>query len=164
MLLRDFILVARVGQVHSRLVEFLARHRSLLKKFLPAVEDFLLGGQKFLGRLRVELSFLDFLRQSGGRGGFVRGLGLVVGALVLLGRGCEVVVLEHGQQLAFAHLAATLDVEGFHRRADLRSDRRLLQREENGFGRDRALQRFLFYRDHLHRDRGFFLRGIAGAA
>ncbi len=113
--------------------------------------------------LLVELSFLDFLRQSGSRSGFVGGLGFVVGTFVLLGRGCEVAVFEHGQQLAFSHLAATLDVESFDRRTDLGSDCRLLQREQNGLGGNRALHGFLFYRDYLHRDCGFLLCGIAGA-
>ena len=164
MLLRDFVLVARVGQVHSGLIEFLARHRALLKKFLPAVVDFLLRGKEFFGGLRVELGLLNFLGQVGNRGGLVGGLGLIVGAFVLLGRGREVAVLKHRQQLAFVYPAAAFDVESFDRRADLGSDGRLLQREENGFGRDCALNGFLLDGDHLYRNCGFFLAGILGAA
>ena len=164
MLLRDFILISGVGQVHSGLVEFFTRHRSLLKEFLPAVEDFLLRGKEFFRSLRIELSFLNFLGQVGDGSGFVDGLGLVIRAFVLLGCGCEVAVLKHRQQLAFVYAAATFDIESLDGSADFWSNGRLLQGKQDGFSGDRVLNCLLLNGDHLHRNGRFLLGGILGAA
>ena len=65
MLLRNLVLIASLGQIHAGLIEFFARDGTLLKQFLTAVVDFLLGIQHLFGRLRVQLRLLDFLRQLG---------------------------------------------------------------------------------------------------
>ena len=164
MLLRDLILISRVGQIYSSLVQFLPRHRPLLVEFLPAAVDFLLGGEKFLRGLRVQLGLLNFLRQVGDSGSFERGFGLAIRSLILLGRRRQVAILKHGQQLTFVHTIAALDVEHLDRRADFGRNRRLLQREQNRFRRDRMLNGLSFDRRHLHGNGNFLFARILGAA
>ena len=78
-------------------------------------------------------------------------LRLLEGALVLLRRRRQVAVLKHRQQLPVAHMAPAIDQEFLHRRADLRRNRRLLDRKQHRIGRDFLLHRRLRYRNNLHR-------------
>ena len=53
MFLRNLVLIASLREIYSGLIEFLAWDGTLLKEFLTAVVDFLLGIQHLFGRLRV---------------------------------------------------------------------------------------------------------------
>ena len=103
MFLGDCVLVARRGDIHARLVEFLARQRALLEELLAALENFFLGVECLLGLLRVGFGLLDLFRQAGCGGGLVSGLRLIVGAPCVLRRGRQVAILEHGQQFSLVN-------------------------------------------------------------
>src|SRR5439155_23226044 len=102
MLLRDLILIARVGQVHASLVQFFAGQSSLLKQFLPAVIHFLLRVELLLGGLCIELRLLNVRPQVGGSGGCILGLGLLVPALILLPSRGQISVSDHRARLSRA--------------------------------------------------------------
>ncbi len=123
MLLRHLILVARLREIHARLIEFLARKRTLLKQVLPAVEDFLLSVKHLLGGLQFKLRLLHFRRQLGAGADFIRGLSLIVCALCVLRRGGKVLMFKHSKQLPLVHAASALNKKGFYRSTDLRNNR-----------------------------------------
>src|SRR5256885_12986918 len=78
-------LYSRAGS--SFLVKFLAWQSALFKKLLPALEYFLLCIKCLLRLLRISLGFLNFLGKTGGRGGLVTCLSLLVGTLGILRSG-----------------------------------------------------------------------------
>src|ERR1700722_1384627 len=108
MLFGNRMLVTRLRDIDSRLVEFFARQRSLLEELLPALINLLLGIERLLGLLRFGFGFLDFLGQAAARWGLVRRLCLIVSAFILLSRRCQVAIFQHRQQLALMHVAATI--------------------------------------------------------
>ena len=77
------------------------------------------------------MRLLHFFRKVRRGRDVVGGLGLLVGALVLLRRGGKIAALQLREQLAFMNLAAAIHVECLHGRADLGDDGRLRQWEQN---------------------------------
>src|SRR5438034_10810822 len=91
MFLRHFILVARIGEIDSRLVEFFAWHSALLVQILAAVVDLLLRFIEPLCGLQIELGLLHLLRKIGSRS-------CGVGCFSLLG--CAFISLRSSRELA----------------------------------------------------------------
>ena len=87
-----------------------------------------------LGGLCIELRLLNFRRQVGGGGGGILGLGLIVAALILLRGGGQITIFEDREQLAGADVAPAIDQKFLDRRADLRNNRRLRDREQHCIG------------------------------
>ena len=163
MALREFVLIACIGQIDGRLIKLFSRKRSLTDQLLPAIEDLLLRIEGLLRSLGVELSFLYFLRKIGCGGCGVCGFGLVICALIFLRGGGEVAVFENRQQLSLSHMTAAIHQKFLHRRADLRHDRRLRDREQDCIRRDLLLQRGLLHLHDLDRYSGFGFFGIPRA-
>src|SRR5207247_5337030 len=126
MFLRHFILVARIGEIDSRLVEFFAWHSALLVQILAAVVDLLLRFIEPLGRLQIELGLLHLLWKIGGSSGGVGCFSLLVCAFIFLSSSSEIAVFQGCEQLAFMDSAGAFYMECFHRSADFWSNSRLL--------------------------------------
>ena len=124
--LRQLVLIARIGQVHRRLVQFFARQRALLEELLAAGVYLLLRFQSLGRRLQVRFRFLNFFRKGSRCRSGVSSFSLLIGALVLYRRRRQIAIFQNRQQLSFAHPGAALHVKGLHGRADFRHQRRLL--------------------------------------
>ena len=107
--MRNFVLIARVHQIDSGLVEFFAGQRALRKQFFAAVINLLLRLKLLLSCLGIELRFLQFLWQVGGSGGFVGGLRLIECAFAVLRGGSQIAIFQHCQQLPGANMASAID-------------------------------------------------------
>src|SRR6476659_283281 len=154
--LREFGLIACIRQVHSRLVKFLAGKRTLLKKLLAAVIDFLLRVELLPCSLRIELGLLNLLRQIGGSGGFIRCLCLIVGALVFLRGGGEIAVFQNSQQLSCTNAASAIDQKLLYGSADLRNDGGLRYGEKHRVSGELLFQRCFFNLNKLNRNNASF--------
>ena len=82
MLLGDGVLIARLRDIHPRLIQFLARQRALIEEQLAAFEYFFLCVESLLRLLRIGFGLLNFFGQAGAGRGLVAGLSLLVRALV----------------------------------------------------------------------------------
>ena len=162
MALRKFILIFCLSQSDSGLIEVLARKRALRVEILTAVVKLLFSFERYLRCLRITLRLLDLFRQSGGGRDRIRGLRLIVCSLIVLSGGGQVAILQRSEQLSGMNLAAAIDIERFDRRADLRNNRRLRERVQDGFGRHCLLDGRLLGRNHLNADRR--LRRLFGGA
>ena len=92
-------------------VQIAARNGALGKELLAALHNALVQVEIGFGLRHVQFGLLRILGhlRLGGRG--KSSLSRHVGALVILRRGGQVVVLKCRQQLAFLHARAALDVE-----------------------------------------------------
>ena len=163
MFLCDMVLAARLHEIDRRLVQVLTRQRALFVEFLAAVIYVLRRVQRLFRNLRIQFCLLDFFRQTGCSRGFIRGLGLIIGALVFLGGGSQIPVLQNRQQLALAYTAATFHVERFHWRAYFGYECRLLQWKQDRLRGHGTLDRLLFDQSYLHAHRGFLSAGFRAA-
>ncbi len=162
MALRKFVLIFCLSERDRSLIEILARERALFVEILTAVIKLLLGFQCYLRRLRIALRLLDLFRQSGCGRDRIRGLRLIVCSLIVLSGGGQVAILQRGEQLSGTNFTAAIDIERFDRRADLRNNRRLRERVQDGFGRHCLLDGRLLDRNRLNADRR--LRRLFGGA
>ena len=139
------------------MIQFLARQRALLKQVFAAVIHLLLSIESLPGGLQFKFCLLHFGWQiRSGADGIYR-LRLIVRALGILGRGGEVFVLEHSQQLPLMHVAASLHIERLNRGADLGHDCRLRQGKQNRVRNHRVLDSGFLNRRHLHRHDRFLV-------
>ena len=158
MLLRDLVLVARLREADSRLVQLLPWQSTLLEQVLPAAIYLFFRFKRLFGGLHIKFRLLDFFRKTRCGCGCVGCLRLFVSALVLFGGRGQITVLQHGEQLPLVYFGPAFHVESSYWRADLGSDCRLLQWEENRFRSYGALDCGFINRSDLHRHNGFFVR------
>src|ERR1700730_3254143 len=97
MLLSNVVLIARIGEVDSGLIEFLAWHCTLLKKFLPAAVNLFLSIEQSFGRLEIEAGLLKLFGNSRSCGRGVGSLRLVVSAFCILRRCRQIAILQRRQ-------------------------------------------------------------------
>ncbi len=112
MLLRGFVLAARLDVGDLGIVHQFTGERAFLEQLLAAFENFLGGVDGFFVGLRVGLRFDHLLGNGGGGGAAVVGFGLVELAFAFLRGGGQIAIFEQGEELAFAHVVAAIDVEG----------------------------------------------------
>src|SRR5207245_9822335 len=84
MLLRDLVLVARLREADSRLVQFLPWQSTLLEQVLPAAIYLLFRFKRLFGGLHIKFRLLDFFWKTRCSCGCVGCFGVFVSAFVVL--------------------------------------------------------------------------------
>src|SRR5438094_9414311 len=103
MLLRDLVLVARLREADSRLVQLFPWQSTLLEQVLPAAIYLLFCFKRLFGSLHIKFRFLDFFWKTGRSCGCVSCLRLFARALVRLGGRSQITVLQHCEQLPLVY-------------------------------------------------------------